>query len=308
MRSCARPTESVLVDQPQDSELKDNIPLGILAAIAAFLMFSIMITLAKLLVERHSVIEIAFYRNLIACIPFLVAVFFFRRRDILRLRRKPKIVGLRAVFGVVSLSLTFYAYSLMPMADATALRFTSSLIVPMLGILMLGEHVGAYRWSAVLLGFAGVVIMLQPGGGAHYFGAAIALSAAAIQAVMQIMLRFLRGYEKPETVAFYFVLIGTIVTALPLPFIFVMPTSDELPLIVGLGLAGALAQWMLTLAYSLAPVAIVSVLNYSSILWATLFGWFVFADWPADVVFVGAAVVILSNAFVIWRESKIAAR
>ena len=122
------------------------------------------------------------------------------------------------------------------------------------------------------------------------------------------MLRFLRGYEKPETIAFYFVLIGAIVTALPLPFIFVMPTPAELPLILGLGLAGALAQWMLSLAYSLAPVAIVSVLNYSGIIWATLFGWLVFSDWPADVVFIGAAVVIFSNAVVVWRESRVAAR
>lgn len=297
-----------MADQSQANSHKDNVPLGILAAIAAFFSFSVMITLAKILSEQHSVIEIAFYRNLVACLPFLVTIFFFQRRDILRLQSKPRIVGLRALFGVVSLSLTFYAYSLMPMADATALRFTSSLIVPLLGILMLGEHVGAFRWSAVVLGFIGVLIMLQPGGGAHYFGAIVALTAAALQAVMQIMLRFLRGYERPETIAFYFVLIGTIVTAIPLPFIFVMPTSDELPLIIGLGLAGALAQWMLTLAYSLAPVAIVAVLNYTSILWATLFGWFVFADWPADVVFAGAAVVILSNAFVVWRESRLAAR
>ena len=267
-------------------------------------MFSVMVTLAKILSERHSIIEIAFYRNFVACLPFLFAIFFFRRRDMLRLRSKPRIVGLRALFGVVSLSLTFYAYSLMPMADATALLFTSSLIVPILGILMLGEHVGVYRWSAVIFGFVGVLIMLQPGGGAHYFGAMIALSAAAVQAVMQTMLRFLRGHERPETVAFYFVLIGTIVTAIPLPFLFVMPTGDELPLIIGLGLAGAIGQWMMTVAYSFAPIAVVAVFNYSSIVWATIFGWFVFNDWPVDAVFLGAAVVILSSVFVIWRESR----
>ena len=263
-----------------------------------------MITLAKILTERHTVIEIVFYRNVVACLPFLFTIVFLRRRDILKLESKPRVVGLRALFGIVSLSLTFYAYSLMPMADATALRFTSSLIVPILGIILLSEHVGAYRWSAVVFGFLGVLIMLQPGGGAHYFGAMIALTAAAIQAVMQIMLRFLRGYEKPETVAFYFVLIGTVVTALPMPFIFVMPAAEEIPLIIGLGLAGAMAQWMLTVAYSLAPVAIVAVLNYSSIVWATLFGWMVWNDWPANTVIAGAAVVIASNILVIWRESR----
>ena len=283
---------------------RDNIPLGILAAIAAFFLFSVMITFAKMLSERHSVVEIAFYRNLVACLPFLFVIFALGRRDILKLRSKPRLVGLRAVFGVVSLSLTFYAYSLMPMADATALRFTSSLLVPMLGIAMLGEHVGAYRWSAVVFGFVGVLIMLQPAGGANYLGATVALTAAGIQAVMQIMLRFLAGFERPETVAFYFVLIGTILTALPMPFLFVMPTVDEIGLIIGLGLSGAFAQWMLTVAYSLAPVAIVAVLNYSSIVWATLFGWLIWNDWPVTAVIVGAAVVIASNLLVIWRETR----
>ena len=107
---------------------QDNVVLGMAAGLGAHLMFSIMVMLAKILSENHSVIEIAFYRNLIASVPFLFIVFALGRREILVLRTKPTLVGIRALIGTVSLVVTFYAYSLMPLADTTALLFTSSLV------------------------------------------------------------------------------------------------------------------------------------------------------------------------------------
>ena len=101
-------------------------------ALGAHFMFSIMVLLAKLLSENHSVIEIAFYRNLVGSLPFLFVVYALGRRDILKLNTKPLLVGLRAVIGTISLTITFLAYSLMPLADTTALLFTSSLFIPVL--------------------------------------------------------------------------------------------------------------------------------------------------------------------------------
>ncbi len=290
----------------QDEKLhQDNVALGILAAIAAFFLFAVMLTLAKVLGARHSPVEVAFYRNIVAIVPFLILIVGLGRREIVRIRSKPRVIVFRAVLGALSLVLTFYAYSLLPMADAAALMFTSSLLVPVLGVILLKEFVGAYRWSAVVFGFIGVVIILRPTGDVFVLGVTVSLAAAAIHAVMQVILRFLGGHERPETVAFYFILIGTAITALPLPFIFVMPTLDELPLIVAMGLSGALAQWMLSVAYTYAPAAVVTVFNYSLIVWVTAFGWFIWGDWPGTAVQVGAAVVIASNLFVIWRESRI---
>ena len=98
-------------------------------------MFTVMNMFAKMLSVNHSVIEIAFYRNLIACIPFLIMIFAFGRREILVIHSKPSLVGIRAVIGTVSLVTTFAAYSLMPMADTTALLFTASLFIPVLGVI-----------------------------------------------------------------------------------------------------------------------------------------------------------------------------
>ncbi|MDE0754712.1 MAG: DMT family transporter [Woeseiaceae bacterium] len=286
------------------AEHRDHVVRGMTAAMGAFFMFTIMNVFAKLLSENHSVIEIAFYRNLIACMPFLFMVFVLGKRDILVIQSKPAAIGVRAVVGAISLITTFAAYSLMPMAETTVLLFTASLFIPVLGVIFLHEKVGPYRWAAVAIGFIGVVIMTSPAGSVNGLGVTVALIAALMHATLQIILRYLGKFERPETVAFYFLVIGTLVTALPLPFVAVTPTVAELPLLLGLGLSGAAAQWLLSVAFRNAPAAIVTVFNYSGIVWATFFGWLIWNDWPLPAVLAGAAVVIASNGLVIWRESR----
>jgi len=283
---------------------QEHVVRGMVAAMGAFFMFTVMNVFAKLLSVNHSVIEIGFYRNLIACIPFLFMVFVLGRREILVIKSQPAAVGFRAVIGAVSLVTTFAAFSLMPMAETTVLLFTASLFIPMLGVIFLREHVGPYRWAAVAIGFVGVIVMAGPAGNVNALGIAVALFAALMHATLQIILRHLGKFERPETVTFYFLVIGTIVTALPLPFVAVTPTMAEVPLLFGVGLSGAAAQFLLSTAFRNAPAAVVTVFNYSSIVWATLFGWMIWSEWPLPTVLAGAAIVIASNALVIWRESR----
>ena len=242
--------------QATESKHQDHVLRGMLAAIAAFFLFSIMAVCAKLLSERHSVIEIAFYRNLIGTLPFLFLIFVLGKREILIIKSRPAAVGFRAVLGAVSLTTTFAAFSIMPMAETTVLLFTASLFIPVLGVFVLGERVGPYRWAAVFIGFAGVVVMASPAGNLNTLGIAIALTASLMHAVLQVVLRYLGKFESPETVTFYFMVIGTLITALPLPFIAVTPTLDEIPLLFGLGLPGAAAQWFLSVAFRNAPAAV----------------------------------------------------
>jgi len=278
---------------------------GMSAAMGAFFMFTVMNMFAKLLSVNHSVIEIAFYRNLIACLPFLIMIFAFGRREILIIRSKPSLVGIRAAIGTLSLITTFTAYSLMPMAETTALLFTASLFIPILGVIFLKESVGPYRWAAVAMGFIGVVIMAHPSGEINTLGIVVALTATLMHASLQIILRYLGRFESPETISFYFFVIGVFLTALPLPFIAVRPTLGEVPLLIGVGLSGAGAQWLLSVAFRNAKAAIVTVFNYSGIVWATLFGWMIWGDWPLPTVMAGAAIVIASNVLMIWRESRL---
>ena len=289
---------------PGSDKNRDNSVLGMTTAVGAFLMFTLMNMFAKMLSEQHSVIEIAFYRNLIATLVFLAFVFAFGKHEILAVQSRPGLIGIRAVLGTVSLVVTFAAYSMMPMADTTALLFTTSLFIPVLGVIFLKESVGPYRWFAIAMGFFGVLIMLHPSGEMKTLGVLVALFAALVHASVQITSRYLTRYESVETITFYFFLVGLVLTAVPMPFIAVTPTLAELPLLIGVGLSGAAAQWLLTVAYSNARAAVVTVFNYSSIVWATLFGWLIWNDWPLPAVIIGAVIVIASNLLIIWRESR----
>jgi len=156
----------------------------------------------------------------------------------------------------------------------------------------------------VVVGFIGVLIMVRPGGAGNALGITVAISAAFIQAIMAIILRYLGRHESPETISFYFMVVGTVLTALPLPFIAVQPTLREAPLLFGVGLSGAAAQWLLTVAFKHAKAVAVTIFGYSGIIWSTLFGWLIWNDWPLPSIFVGAAIIIAANIVIAWRESR----
>ena len=173
-------------------------------------------------------------------------------------------------------------------------------------------HIALPAWLAAkgvppaeVAGFLGVIIMARPSGQVYALGIAVALAAAFMHAVLQIILRYLGRYERPVTISAYFFIIGTFLCALPLHLIAVRPTWAERPLLLGVGLSGAAAQWLLSVAFRNARAAIVSVFNYSGIVWATLFGWMIWNDWPLPTVIAGAAIVIASNILMIWRESRL---
>ncbi len=286
-------------------EPQDNIIKGMVAGLGAFFMLSLMNVFAKLLSETHHVIEIAFYRNLIATLPFLFMIFVMNKREITKISSRKTGVFARAIIGTISLVTTFAAFAAMPMADTTAFLFTSSLAIPILGFFFLGERVGIYRWSAVLVGFIGVIIMLNPGGGMNYIGVSLALCAATMHAILQTILRYLGKTEKPETITFYFVAIGTVIAGLAMPWVASMPTIQEIPLFLAVGITGLIAQYLLSIAFGNAPAAVVTVFNYSGLLWSVAFGWFIWNDWPMASIWIGGAIVIASNIFIIIRESRL---
>jgi drug/metabolite transporter (DMT)-like permease len=296
-----------MADAANKEDLRgDNPILGMTCAVAAFFTFSVMNVFAKLLSEHHHVIEVAFFRNVVAVIPLLIWIYGMGRRDILVIRSSPRAIVVRSVIGTVSLAATFGAYSLMPMADASAFLFTSSLLIPAFCFFFLKEHVGPYRWTAIMVGFLGVCVMLQPSGNVNLTGVGVALGAAVMHASLQTILRALGKTESPETVTFYFVFIGSFVSLIPMPLVFTMPTWSEVPYIIGLGITGVIAQLLLSVAYKHAKASIVTVFNYSGIIWATTFGWMFFKDWPDNAIFIGGAIVISSNVFIVYREQKLA--
>ncbi len=284
---------------------RDRIAAGMAAAAASFFMLNTMSAFAKLLSAHHSVIEVAFYRNLIGAVPFAVWFFLLGHRRELKIYGRPGTIIFRSVLGTVSVIATFRAFNYLPMADAQALFFTSSLFVPVMGFLFLKESVGPYRWGAVIAGFIGMLVIVRPSGAVNMTGAAFAISAALMHAGLGTLLRVLGRTERPETVTFYFLAIGAGLTGLAMPFVATVPAWREVPYFFGAGVSGAFAQVLLSRAYKYAPVALVTIFNYTGIVWAAGYGWFIWGDWPAAPVWTGAGIIVAASLFIVWRENRI---
>lgn len=284
----------------------DRIALGMSASAASVFMLNTMNVFAKLLSTHHAAIEVAFYRNVIAAVPFAVWFLWPGQRDRLKIYGARGTLVLRSLIGTVSLVATFKAFNALPMADAQALFFTASLFIPVMGYFLLKEHVGPYRWSAVIVGFLGMLVIVRPSGAVNLAGVSFAIAAAFMHASLGTLLRILGRTERPETVTFYFLLIGAGLTGLAMPFVATVPAWQEVPYFVGAGISGACAQMLLSIAYKYAPMALVTIFNYSGIVWATAYGWFIWGDWPGKPVWIGASIIIASSLFIVWRENKMA--
>jgi drug/metabolite transporter (DMT)-like permease len=276
---------------------------GILLSLASTLLFSILWCCVKDLSERYSIYEVAFFRSSLAMIPIAVLLAPRRSWGMLRVRRMSGHLW-RAGLGVIGMVFGFLSYHLMPLADAVAISFMSPLVVTALSVPLLGERVGIQRWSAVIIGFGGVLIIVNPSRGMFTPGVTVAICGAVASALSMITIRQLNRSDPPLAIVFYFTLFTTLFTAVPLPFVWVSPSGSDWGLLVLMGLTGGVGQYFMTRAYGLAPAAVISPFTYSGLLWATVLGWFLWSDVPKPHVFAGAAVVIASGLYILYRETR----
>ena len=158
----------------------------------------------------------------------------------------------------------------------------------------------------MLVGFLGMLVIVRPSGTVNMTGVSLAVSAALMHSGLGTLLRVLGRTERPETITFYFLAIGAAMTGLAMPFVATTPSWSEVPLFIGAGISGAFAQIFLSVAYKYAPMALVTIFNYTGIVWATAYGWFIWGDWPGEPVWIGASIIIASSLFIVWRENRLA--
>jgi drug/metabolite transporter (DMT)-like permease len=209
----------------------------------------------------------------------------------------------RSVLQFVSMVCIFTAFGLMPLADATAITFASPLFLTMLSIPLLGEQVGIYRWSAVIVGFVGVLIMVQPGPGLLHSGALFPLANALINACVTIAIRRMTLTESSTTLVFYQTLVTGLIGLALLPFFWVTPDLVDLALFSATGLLSGIAQfwWMQGCRY--VPAAVAAPFSYTSMIWSLALGYLVWSDVPSAAVLAGAAIVIASGLYILYRET-----
>jgi drug/metabolite transporter (DMT)-like permease len=266
-----------------------------------------MSALIKLASERGiHLLEIMFWRQF-TTLPLLLAWVLFTTGGLGPLKtRRPGRHFIRGLYGTIGMVLNFGAVILLPLAEATVLNFTAPLWATILAMLLLKEHVGPWRWSAVVLGFVGIVVIAQPGSG-HIppFGAMVALGAAFMIALISIQIADLNRTDKPLTIVFYFAAFSTPMTALALPFVGKAHDSEGWLLLLAIGIAGSIGQLLLTAALRFGKVASVIVMDYSSLFWATLYGWLFFAMLPPTSTWLGAPLVVAAGLIIAWREHRL---
>lgn len=249
-------------------------------------------------------IEIMFFRQL-AAVPVVVA--WLAVGPGLATIRTPRLGAhaTRTAVGLVSMAANFGTFLLMPLAEATTLQFTVPIFATIFGALVLGEPTGWHRWGAVLAGFLGVLIVAHPSG-AHFSlaGTVVGLASGLLMALVAVLLRQLGKTESAGTTVFWFSALS--VPPLAILWAFSIQGHDPLTwaMLVSLGVIGAVGQLALTAALRFGPVSSVVPMDYSSLIWATLYGWLLFGVLPTPYTWAGAPIIIASGLYIVWREHR----
>ena len=273
--------------------------------VAATLLLTTMFALAKVIQSFGvNLIEIVFYRQAIAILPVLALVIPSTGLASLKTQR-PWLHASRTAVGTTGMILNFLTISLLPLAETQALWFATPLFATILSALILRETVGIHRWSAVAFGFVGVIIVMQPQSGhLPILGATTGLTAALLTAFVTILLRQLGRTEPALTTVFWFFTMSAIPLALVMPWFAQSHAPIVWLLLIGMGVVGGLGQVALTMSLQYAPVSTVAPVDYASLIWSTLFGFWLFAEVPTAWTWLGASLIVASGLYIVWRERK----
>lgn len=276
---------------------------GLLFALIAFAIFSTHDAVIKGLGGSYPVFQIIFFSVLFAFVPLSTMMLADRAVDNFRPRR-PFLVLLRSCLAIITMSCGFYAFTTLPLAEVYALLFATPLLVTALSVPLLGETVRAQRWAAVVIGLIGVLIVLRPGVSALSPGHIAGLASACANAFSTILVRKLGGQERSAVLIIYPMILSLIAMSVMMPFDYQPIELPDLGMMAAVGILSVIAQIFLIGAYRAAPAAVIAPLQYSQIIWATLFGMLFFAETPDLYVMLGSSVIIGSGMFVVWRESR----
>ena len=215
----------------------------------------------------------------------------------------PREEALRSVIFFASNGLFISALPHVELATASAIMFTTPLIVTALSGPLLGEQVGKWRWGAVVLGFVGALVIVQPGSDVFNPWAVLTLGSAACFGCYQIATRRLTGRERPETLVIYTAALGAAVMTVVGPFYSEMPAGPgQWFALAGLGLLGGLGQFFVIKALQHGPASIISPFGYAELVSAVAFGWFVFGNLPGASTWYGATLIIGAGLVILYRE------
>jgi len=274
--------------------------LGIGFMLMAVFLFALNSAAGKWLVARYPVGEFMLIRSSFTLL-FLAPFIWRAGRAAFANVPRPRLQVLRVVLSAVEVAMFFWAVSYLPLADTTTFYLAGPIYVTALSVLLLRERVGWRRWSAVLIGFAGVVIALRPSSSSFTLPALIALAGSVTYAGVLITTRALRATNDIMLMTTYF--IGAVAFGLvTLPFGWVTPTASDLLFLAAIGVSNIVAQFSVIRALKLASASVVVPYQYTLIVWSVVFGWLIFAELPDGSTVAGAAIIVAAGLYIFWRE------
>lgn len=292
--------------QKAATETRPHVATGIALMTLGVFALSINDAFAKALTGLgYLPIQILFIRNLIA-LPIAAAI-AWRMGGAAALRtHKPLPHLVRGAIWVGATIFFFTAVSLLELAEATTLIFIAPVFITALSALLLKEHVGWHRWAAVLVGFAGVLVVTRPGSSTFQAASMLPIGAAFLYAALMISARWVDPRESVWTLMLYLTGAGALISAFAMPVFWVPVRWEDLWLFVGIAAFGTAGITMMTQAFRFAPAAVVAPFDYTALIWATLMGWVFWSEIPDYVTYFGAAIIIASGIYIVWREGRVA--
>jgi len=292
---------------------KGKVLIGIWLKVISVLLFVAMTGLLKA-VPHVPVGEMVFFRSSLGLVP--IFLFYRWRGELKGVFYTSNIIGhfWRGFVGISSMVCIFYSIILLPLPEAIAIGYATPLILVILCAILLKETVRIYRWSAVIVGLVGVLIIIWPRlsvfsaasiDATAGLGALVALLGAILSAFAHFLMRKLVFTEKTSTIVIYFMLIASLLSLVSLPFGWIIPDVPTLLLLCGAGFLGGAAQIFLTATYRYAEPSTVAPFEYVSMIIGLIAGYFIFEEVPTLLMLLGASIVIASGIFIIYRENQL---
>ena len=289
----------LLVSRPVRTQ-DDNVKAGIAWMLLTTLFFLSLDAVAKHLVSSYPVIQVVWGRFLFHLI--LAAMILGPRFGFFVRSANLPLQIVRSILLLATTVLFFFGVRLLPLAEASAIMFTSPILLSILAIPFLGETVGPYRWAAIFVAFLGALVVVRPGTGVMGVGALFLLGCSFCNAFYQLITRKLRGTDEARTTLLYTALAGTVGASLAVPLVWTPIASGDWPLFAALGVFGCLGHFTLIKAFQSAPATVVAPFSYASIIWAILYGFLFFGDLPDLWTLAGASIIAAGGLYILHRE------
>jgi drug/metabolite transporter (DMT)-like permease len=266
----------------------------------AMLWFVGLDTLAKYLMQDYPLVQVVWARFFFHIV--IVSALLGRRLPRVARSRAPGYQVLRSVLMLATTSLFFTGLQFLPLATAATLMFLSPIFVTVLAIPLLGEQVGVRRWAGIMTGFVGALIVVRPGITEVEWSMLIVIGAALSHALYQILTRGVRADDGPMTSLVYTGLAGAVVMSVLMPYYWQPVPAPSWLLFFGLGIAGCVGHLCFIRSFQCAPASLVAPFSYTTLVWATLFGYVLFFELPDRWTLAGASLIMLAGLYIFYRE------